>query len=74
MPTSALDGNTPYYYWKKKKPDISYLCVFGCLAYVLIHKKKRKALQPHSKSVSLLAILMVSRHGVSGIRLIRGLL
>jgi transposase InsO family protein len=24
MPTSALDGNTPYYYWKKKKPDISY--------------------------------------------------
>src|SRR3981189_334265 len=49
MPTSALDGETPYYHWKKKKPDISYFRVFGCLAYVLIQKEKRKALQPHSK-------------------------
>ena len=49
MPTSALNGETPYFYWKKKKPDISYFRVFGCLAYVLIPKHKRKALQPHSK-------------------------
>src|ERR1700692_1621543 len=49
MPTSALNGETPYFYWKKKKPNISYFHVFGCLAYVLIPKHKRKALQPHSK-------------------------
>ena len=49
MPTSALNGETPYYHWKKKKPDISYFRVFGCLAYVLIREEKRKALQPHSK-------------------------
>ena len=48
-PTSALNGDTPYYHWKGKKPDISYFRVFGCLAYILIPKEKRKALQPHSK-------------------------
>ena len=48
-PTSALNGDTPYYHWKGKKPDISYFRIFGCLAYVLIRKEKRKALQPHSK-------------------------
>ena len=49
-PTSALDdGETPYFHWKGKKPDISYFRVFGCLAYVLIRKEKRKALQPHSR-------------------------
>src|SRR5271170_7629173 len=25
-PTSALNGETPYYHWKGKKPDISYFC------------------------------------------------
>jgi hypothetical protein len=48
-PTSALDGQTPYFHWKGKKPDISYFRVFGSLAYVLIRAGKRKALQPHSK-------------------------
>jgi len=48
-PTSALNGQTPYFHWKGKKPDISYFRVFGCLAYVLVHKGKRKALEAHSK-------------------------
>jgi transposase InsO family protein len=48
-PTSALKGETPYFYWKGKRPDISYFRVFGCLAYVLVHRNKRKALQPHSR-------------------------
>src|SRR6266487_6080103 len=48
-PTSALDGETPYFHWKGKRLDISYFRVFGCLAYVLVRKSKRKALQPHSK-------------------------
>ena len=49
-PTSALGGITPYQVYKGKKPDVSYFRVFGCLAYVLIRKEKRKALQPHSKA------------------------
>jgi hypothetical protein len=48
-PTSALGKETPYFHWKGKRPNISYFRVFGCLAYVLIPKDKRKALQPHSK-------------------------
>ena len=48
-PTSALNGETPYHLWTGKKPNISYFRVFGCLAYVLIQKQNRKALQPHSR-------------------------
>jgi hypothetical protein len=35
-PSSALNGETPYFIWKRKKPDVSYFRVFGCLAYVLV--------------------------------------
>jgi hypothetical protein len=48
-PTSALNGETPYLHWKGKKPDISYFRVFGSLAYVLIRREHRKALQAHSR-------------------------
>jgi hypothetical protein len=33
-PTSALDGKTPYEAWHGRKPVVSYLRVFGCLAFV----------------------------------------
>jgi hypothetical protein len=47
-PTSALDGNiTPYEVWHGRKPDVSHLRVWGCLAYVHVQKNKRKALQSH---------------------------
>ena len=51
MPTSALDGCIPYTVWKGngRKPDVSYFRVFGCLAYVLVPKKDRKALQLHTR-------------------------
>jgi hypothetical protein len=32
--TSALDGKTLYEAWHRRKPTISYLHVFGCLAFV----------------------------------------
>jgi transposase InsO family protein len=48
-PTSSLNGGTPYAHWTEEKPNISYFHVFGCLAYVLIHKQNHKALQPHSE-------------------------
>jgi hypothetical protein len=49
-PTSALPSTTtPYAEWKPgRRPDVSYFRIFGCLAYVLIPKKKRKALEVHS--------------------------
>ena len=33
-PTSALDGKTPYEAWHGRKPAVSYLRIFGCLAFV----------------------------------------
>lgn len=35
--------------WSGKKPDVSHLRVFGCLAYVLVDKKKRKGLASHTE-------------------------
>ena len=38
----AKDGfKTPKKMWSGLTPDISYLCIFGCSAYVTINKKKR---------------------------------
>lgn len=47
-PTSRLPDTTPHERRTGSKPDIGYFRVFGCFAYVLINKKKRKALQPHT--------------------------
>jgi len=32
-PTKALDGRTPYEAWHGRKPAVSHLRVFGCLAF-----------------------------------------
>jgi hypothetical protein len=47
LPTSSLKGMTPHEAWFKRKPDVSHLRVWGCLAYVFIQKDKRRSLQPH---------------------------
>jgi len=47
LPTSTLKGMTPHEAWFKRKPDVSHLRVWGCLAYVFIQKDKRRSLQPH---------------------------
>jgi len=44
---SSLKGMTLYEAWFKRKPDVSHLRVWGCLAYVFIQKDKRHSLQPH---------------------------
>ena len=50
MPTSSLRA-VPWAAWKGdgRKPDVSYFRIFGCLAYVLVGKKDRKAMQPHTR-------------------------
>src|SRR5215475_6057535 len=45
--TSALVGATPFEMWHKRKPNVSYLRVWGCVAYVHIQKDKRSSLGPH---------------------------
>ena len=45
-PTSALKGMTPYEAAYKRKPNVSNLRVWGCVAYVHIQKDKRKQFQP----------------------------
>lgn len=35
-PTKAILNQTPYKAWKGKKPSISHLKVFGCIAYALV--------------------------------------
>lgn len=37
-PSSALKGKTPYEAFYGTKPNLSMLCMFGCLAYVYVHK------------------------------------
>ena len=46
-PTAALTGKTPHEAWHKKKPDVSHLRVWGCLAYVHTQKDKRTSFGPH---------------------------
>jgi transposase InsO family protein len=47
-PTSALSDNvTPYELWHGKKPNVSHLRVWGCIAYVHIQKDKRSSLDSH---------------------------
>ncbi|MCO5578113.1 hypothetical protein L7F22_031951 [Adiantum nelumboides] len=40
-PTRALKTITPYESWYDRKPLVSYLCVFGCLAYAHIPQQLR---------------------------------
>ena len=46
-PTSAVLDKTPYETWHRKRPDVSHLRVWGCVAYVHIQKDKRGKLGSH---------------------------
>ena len=47
-PTASVKYLTPYLRWHKEKPDVSYLKVFGCNAFVHILDQKRKKLDKKS--------------------------
>ena len=46
-PTSALVKITPYEVWNGRKPNIGYLRVWGCVAYVHVQKDKCTKLGSH---------------------------
>jgi len=48
LPPRALPNLTPYERWTGKKPDISHLHTFGCLAFAWIHGDLRKKLDNHT--------------------------
>ena len=64
-PTTSLSGITPYECLFKKKPDVSNLRVFGCVAYVHIPNNQRKKLDAKSKK----SIFMGYPEGVKGYKL-----
>jgi hypothetical protein len=45
-PIAAVHGMTPEEKFVGKNPDVSHLKVFGCIAYVHVHDKKRSKLNP----------------------------
>jgi len=53
-PSRALPSSTPFESWTRKKPDISHLRTFGCLAFGRIHGDLRKKLDNHAYKCVLL--------------------
>ena len=47
IPASTMPHTTPFEVWFKRKPDVSNLRIWGCLAYVHMQKDKRGALGSH---------------------------
>jgi hypothetical protein len=45
-PTAAVHGMTPKEKFIGKKPNVSHLKVFGCIAYVHVPDEKRSKLDP----------------------------
>jgi len=48
-PTTSIHGMTPEKKFTCKKPNVSHLRVFGCIAYVHILDEKRSKLDPKAK-------------------------
>ena len=48
-PTVAVHGMTPEEKFTSKKPDVSHLRMFGCIAYVHVPDEKRSKLDPKAK-------------------------
>ena len=42
-PTRALNNITPYEAWRGEKPNLSHLRVFGCRAFMYLHKQQRSS-------------------------------
>jgi len=48
LPSRALPNSMPFEGWMRKKPDISHLRTFSCLAFAWIHGDLRKKLDNHA--------------------------
>lgn len=48
-PIKRANWKPPITLWDKTIPDISCFCIFGCKAYIHVHKDKHNKLQPKAK-------------------------
>lgn len=48
-PTRAVWNKTPFEVWSGKKPSVSHLKIFGCIAYTLISQQNRQKLDCKSE-------------------------
>ena len=46
-PTSTVPNSTPHEAFRKEKPKVDHLWVWGCVAYVHVQKDKRQHLGSH---------------------------
>lgn len=53
-PKKSLNGRTPYKVWEGKKPDLSFLRVFGSKALAYVPKKDRLKLDPKATECRML--------------------
>lgn len=61
LPTTALKENeTPYERWYGKKPDVSPVRVFGCMAYAHMPDGERRKLDKKSKKISFMGYSLTS--------------
>ena len=51
LPTKVVYNKTPYELWTGKKPNLTHLRTFGCTAYALIPKERRKTSALFAKSI-----------------------
>ena len=62
LPTTALKENeTPYERWYGKKPDVSHLRVFGCMAYANVPEGERRKLDSKSKRMRFVGYSLTSK-------------
>lgn len=58
LPSPAIAPSTPFELFYGRKPDLSAMCPFGCLAYVHLQKDQRPALLPHVAQCLLISYPM----------------
>jgi transposase InsO family protein len=52
MPTAVFSGGiTPYERWYQRKPNVSHLKVFGCIAYAYVSDAERRKLDKKAKEL-----------------------
>ena len=54
LPNAPLKGKSPYELWYGRKPDLSNLKVFGCVAYALVPAAKRRKFADRTEKMRFL--------------------
>jgi hypothetical protein len=58
---TSSTGVTPYERWHGRKPDVSHLKVFGCVAHALLFDHERRKLDPKTKKVRFIGYSLTTK-------------